>query len=81
MRLKLLISIASLAVLASGCMSTTQITEPDGSMYTIKSGTDSLVVMKGRDWEATIDNRGKPNIFQSVAEWMVLQTPDVIKAQ
>ena len=66
-----------LIVIMFGCATKTQIIEPDGSIYTIKSKTDSLVVMKKGDWDITVDNRGKPNIFESLLGWMLLKTPEI----
>ena len=79
MRLKILIP--ALVFVALGCTVKTQIIEPDGSVYTIKSGSDALVVMKGHNWGATVDNRGKPNIFQSLLGWMLLKTPEIVQAK
>ena len=73
MNIKILIVI----LFISGCSTTTQFIEPDGSIFTIKSGTDSLVVMKDKDREITVDNRGKPNIFESLLGWMLLKTPEI----
>ena len=81
MRLKLSVIFIALVFVAAGCTVKTQIIEPDGSTYTIKSDTDALVVMKGRDWEATIDNRGKPNIFESLLGWMLLKAPETVQAK
>ena len=43
MRLKLLTVATVLIFMLAGCTVKTQIIEPDGSVYTIKSGTDALV--------------------------------------
>ena len=66
-----------LILIIFGCTTKTQIIEPDGSIYTIKSKTDSLVVMNRGDWNITVDNRGKPNIFESLLGWMLLKTPEI----
>ena len=60
-----------------GCTVKTQIIEPDGSIYTIKSKSDAMVSMKSEDRIITVDNRGKPNIFESLLGWLLLKTPDV----
>lgn len=73
MNIKVLIVI----LFISGCSTTTQFIESDGSTFTIKSGTDSLVVMKDKNREITVDNRGKPNIFESLLGWMLLKTPEI----
>lgn len=74
MRLRVLIP---LLLLICGCTVKTQIIEPDGRTYTIKSKTDSLVIVKRADWEITVDNKGKPNIFESLLGWMLLKTPEI----
>ena len=78
MRLILLIIII---LLCFGCSTKTQFIESDGSIFTIKSGSDSLVVMKDKDREITVDNRGKPNIFESLLGWMLLKTPEISQAK
>lgn len=60
-----------------GCSTKTQFIESDGSIFTIKSGADSLVIMKDKEQEITVDNRGKPNIFESLLGWMLLKTPEI----
>ena len=60
-----------------GCTTKTHIVEPDGSVYMIESKTDSLVIMNKGDWKVTVDNRGKPNIFESLLGWMLLKTPEI----
>ena len=79
MRLKVLI--IALVFVAVGCTIQTQIVEPDGSVYVIKSSTDALVVMKNGGWEITVDNRGKANIFESLLGWLLLKTPEVVQAK
>ena len=58
----------------------TQIIEPDGNIYIIKSKSDALIIMKSAEREITVDNRGKPNIFESLLGWFLLKTPDVVRA-
>ena len=60
-----------------GCTTKTHIIEPSGNIYTIESKTDSLVIMSKDDWNITVDNRGKPNIFESLLGWMLLKTPEI----
>ena len=76
--LKLKILIIAL-VFACGCTVKTQIIEPDGSVYTIRSKSDAMVSMKTNDRVVTVDNRGKPNIFESLLGWLLLKTPDVVQ--
>ena len=66
-------------IFACGCTVKTQIIEPDGSVYIIESKSDSIVSMKNEDRVITVDNRGKPNIFESLLGWILLKTPDVIQ--
>ena len=65
----------------AGCTVKTQIIEPDGSVYIIESKTDSMVTMKNDSWEINVDNRGKPNIFESLLGWLLLKTPEAVQAQ
>ena len=78
MRLKVLALV--FALMATGCTVKTQIIEPDGSTYTVRSKSDALVTMKTGEREITVDNRGQPNIFQSIVEYFLLKTPDVVSA-
>jgi hypothetical protein len=64
-----------------GCTVKTQIIEPDGSVYTVKSKTDAMVTVKHNDWEVVVDNKGKPNIFESLLGWLLIKTPDVVSAE
>ena len=66
-----------LVLIMFGCSTKTQFIESDGSIFTVKSGADSLVIMKDKDREITVDNRGKPNIFESLLGWMLLKTPEI----
>ena len=75
------IKILIILLFLSGCQTTTEFIEPDGSVFTVKSGSDSLVTMKDKGRDVTVDNRGKPNIFESLLGWMLLKTPDVTQAE
>ena len=79
--LKLKILTLALVLFLCGCTVKTQIIEPDGSIYTIESKSDSLVSMKNEGREIVVDNRGKPNIFESLLGWLLLKTPDAVQAQ
>jgi hypothetical protein len=69
-------------ILICGCSTVkTEIIEPDGSVYIIKSKDDAIVTMKFKDREYTVDNRGNQNIFQSLTEWLLIQTPEIIQAE
>ena len=73
--------IVALILATLGCTIKTQITEPDGSVYTIHSKADALVSMKNGGREITVDNRGKSNIFESLLGWLLLKTPEVAQAK
>ena len=60
-----------------GCSTKTQFIESDGSIFTIKSGSDALVTMKNEKREVTVDNRGKPNIFQSLLEFIFFISSEI----
>ena len=60
-----------------GCTVKTQIIAPDGSAYTITSKSDAKVSMKSEGREIVVDNRGKPNVFESLLGWLLLKTPEV----
>lgn len=75
------ILILALVFVAVGCTVKTQIIEPDGATYTIRSKADALVSMKIEGREITVDNRGKPNIFESLLGWLLLKTPEAIQAK
>ena len=79
MRLKVLIG--ALVLVLVGCTVKTQIIEPDGSTYTVKSGSDALVTIKSAGRETIVDNRGNPNIFESLLGWMLLKTPEIVQAE
>jgi len=80
MRLTVIATVV-LMLLALGCTIKTQITEPDGSVYTIQSKSDSMVTMRNGGLEIIVDNKGKPNIFESLLGWVLLKTPDVMQAK
>ena len=61
----------------SACTVKTQIIEPDVSIYTIVSKSDAKVIMKNANREIVVDNKGKPNIFESLLGWLLLKTPNV----
>jgi hypothetical protein len=63
--------------MAVGCTVKTQIIEPDGSIYVIKSKSDSLVSVKSNDVDIIVDNRGKPNIFQSLLEFIFFKSSEI----
>ena len=73
MNIKMLIVI----LLLSGCTVKTQIIEPDGSVYTIMSKSDAKVTVKSANREIMVDNKGKPNIFESLLGWVLLKTPEI----
>ena len=73
--------IFALVLALSGCTVKTQIIEPDGSTYTVKSGSDALITVKNYDYEITVDNRGKSNIFESLLGWLLLKTPETVQAK
>ena len=75
------IKIFIIVLFVSGCQTTTEFIEPGGSIFTIKSGSDSLVTMKDKVRDVIVDNRGKPNIFESLLGWILLKTPDVTQAE
>ena len=73
--------VIALVFVAVGCTVKTQIIEPDGSIYVVESKTDSMITMKNDSWEITVDNRGKPNIFESLLGWLLLKTPEAAQAK
>ena len=78
MKLKMLMIIV---IMFCGCTVKTQIIKPGGDVYTIKSKSDAMVSMKSDNVEIIVDNKGKPNIFESLLGWLLLKTPDVVQAQ
>ena len=78
MSFKILVLVVVL--LTCGCTVKTRIVEPDGSTYTVTSKSDARVVMERGSLKITIDNRGKPNIFESLLGWLLLKTPDITQA-
>ena len=78
--LKLKILIIAL-VFACGCTVKTQIIEPDGSIYIIESKSDAMVSVKNGERDIVVDNRGKPNIFESLLGWLLIETPDVVNVE
>ena len=68
-------------IVIAGCTIKTHIIEPDGNTYIIQSKNDSLVTMTKGDWNVTVDNRGKPNIFESLLGWLLLKTPNIVEVK
>ena len=63
-----------IVLLLAGCMSTTTITLPDGSMYAIESRNDAFVHAKlSNSVEITADNRGKPSTLDELIKLYFMQ--------
>ena len=58
----------------TGCATLTTVTWHDGKVITIKSKHDAMVTVKQPDGEVTVDNRGKPNIFESILGYTLEKT-------
>lgn len=57
-----------------GCTTKTQIIEPDGSIYTIKSRTNAVVTIEEKGKKITVNNQGKPTLFESIITMMFMNT-------
>ncbi len=72
--MKTIITIFLILTLAS-C--TTTVTLPDGDAYTVKSASDSVTTFKKGDIEISVDNRGRPTVFESLTGAAIEKMPTV----
>ena len=64
-----------LLVFMVGCASVkTTITNPQNEVWIVQSKKDAMVTLKQGDTELTIDNRGKPGIFENLMGIMLMKT-------
>lgn len=74
MNIKLTLLSAIMLVMV-GCATTTTITDPELSgPVVIKSKSDSMVTYNKEKGEVTVDNRGRPNIFESILGYGLSKT-------
>lgn len=57
-----------------GCTAITQITEPDGSIYTIKSRTNAMVTVELQGKKIIVNNQGKPTLFEAIITMMFMDS-------
>ena len=55
-----------------GCTAQTQIIEPDGSIYTIVSRTNAVVIIEDKNRKVTVNNQGKPTLFEAIITMMFM---------
>lgn len=71
--MKEIITVIILIIMLAACAATTTITDPEGRQYEIVSRPDALVHAKlSNGIDLTVDNRGKPSLFDSVMQFMLL---------
>lgn len=71
-----------MALFLFGCTVKTQIIEPDGSIYTIKSRSNAIVIIEEKGKKVTVNNQGKPTLFEAIITMMFMDsniTTDVIE--
>jgi len=71
-----MISIALVFLMAS-CATTTTYTMPDGDVYRVKNKTDGVATFKKGDVEISVDNRGRPTVFESLTGALIEKAPTV----
>lgn len=73
--MKKCICIISIVLIIGGCASVkTIVTNPRGEVYTVQSKKDALVMMEKDGVKLTVDNRGKPGIFENLMGIMLMKT-------
>jgi hypothetical protein len=60
------IKLLIIAILLTGCSSTTLITDRAGKTFQVESQKDAVVTFKDNDVTVTVDNRGKPSTFDEL---------------
>ena len=75
-----LLSLSLLFLLLTGCTTKTVITMDDGSVITVDSKNDALVTVKEDNRVITVNNQGKPTLFESILTMMFMdvQTKDKV---
>ena len=79
MNIKLIILILAASVMA-GCGTTTTINDPDmAAPVTIESKSDALVMYEANGKKLTVDNRGRPSIFEAILGLVLSNTNAEVK--
>lgn len=63
-----------LVLLLSACSTQTHIIDNKGRLYTVESKADGLVVFEQAGNKITVDNRGRPTLFESIITMMFMDT-------
>lgn len=72
--LKLKILTLFMVILISGCTVKTEIIMGDDDIITIRSKKDALVTVVDKDRTVTVNNQGKPTLFEAIITMMFMKT-------
>ncbi len=72
--LKLRILTLVMVLLICGCTVKTEIIMGDDDIITIRSKKDALVTVVDKDRTVTVNNQGKPTLFESIITMMFMRT-------
>ena len=69
--------IIALSYLMAGCAVTTTVTMPDGVTYEVKNKSDGVATFTRGDVSMSVDNRGRPTVFESMVGALIEKAPTV----
>jgi len=59
------------------CATSTTVTLPDGDIYEVKNKSDGVVTFTKGDVSISVDNRGRPTVFESLTGAVIEKMPTV----
>ena len=75
-KLRMFCGLISLLLLTS-CAVTTTVTMPDGAVYEVKNKSDGVAAFTKGDISISVDNRGRPTVFESLTGAVLEKAPTV----
>lgn len=72
--LKIRILTLAMVLLICGCTIKTEIMIGDDDIITIRSKKDALVTVVDKDRTITVNNQGKPTLFEAIITMMFMRT-------
>lgn len=73
--MNILLKWAGILIISSGivsCTIKTEIIKDDGSIYIVKSKSDSMVKVEEKDMIVIVDNRGRPSFLEQLITLMFM---------
>ena len=69
--------IIALSCLMAGCATKTTFEMPDGKLFTVKTKSDGVATFTQGDVSMSVDNRGRPTVFESMVGALIEKAPTV----